>query len=322
MAMHLNAAEKENRNNAIHTTMGFILLFLIWLLSSACNTTRIAANHTTVLLIKSMPALDREGDLELAEQAILSNLKMLEGLLEVTPNNSDLLLLTSSSFTRYTFGFVEPRIEIADENYRYDERTALTRRAIDFYTRGKNYGLRALASSGTRLDQALEQNAGNLERELQRLDKKDVPALFWMAYAWGSLIFLQQNDPRQLAELPRVDMIMQRVLQLDQTYFFGGPHMFYGGYFGSRPKGLGGDPGKARSHLSKAIELTDGKFLMARLLLVKFYAVPAQDRHTFKTTLEEIIAAPGDLFPQQTLANNLAKRNAKRWLERIDELFL
>jgi len=157
--------------------------------------------------------------------------------------------------------------------------------------------------------------------ELQQLRKKEVPALFWTAYAWGSLILLQQNSPARIAELPIVDMMMQRVLELDENYFFGGPHLFYGGYFGSRPKTLGGDPERARKHILQAIEITKGKYLMAKFLFAKFYAAPAQNKDIFKNTLEEILAAPDDLFPEQRLANNLAKQNAARWLKRIDEIF-
>jgi len=297
------------------------LLCFLSVFNAGCSFTKMAANQTTAILIKAMPAFDRESDLELAEQAILSNLKMLEGLLEVTPENPDLLLITSSSFTRYAFGFVEERIEIADQNYEYEEKKKLLGRAIDFYNRGKSYGLRLLSKSRKKFPQVLHQDLEHLSLELQQLQKKHVPALFWTAYAWGSLILLQQDSPARIAELPIVDMMMLRVLELDEDYFFGGPHLFYGGYFGIRPKTLGGDPEKAKEHMLKAIEITNGKFLMAKFLLAKFYSVPAQDKAAFKSILEEILAAPVDLFPEQTLANNLAKRNAERWLKRIDEIF-
>jgi len=66
--------------------------------------TKMAANQTAAIIIKAAPAFDRESDVELAEQAILSNLKMLEGLLEIIPDNPDLLLITSSSLVRRHFG--------------------------------------------------------------------------------------------------------------------------------------------------------------------------------------------------------------------------
>ncbi len=299
----------------------FTLLCFLWVFSIGCSMTRMAANQTTAIIIKAAPAFDRENDVELAEQAILSNLKMLEGLLEVIPDNPDLLLITSSSFSSYAFGFVEQKIEIADHNYQYEEKEKLVERAVDFYGRGKNYGLRLLSKSQKNFPELLEADLKDLSLALQQFRKKDVPALFWTAYAWGSLILLQQDSPARIAELPVVNMMMQRVLALDEKYFFGGPHLFYGGYFGIRPKTLGGDPEKAREHILQAIEITKGKYLMAKFLFAKFYAAPAQDKDIFRSTLEEILAAPDDLFPEQRLANNLAKQNAARWLKRIDEIF-
>ena len=52
----------------------------------------------------------------------------------------------------------------------------------------------------------------------------------------------------------------------------------------------------------------------------KFYAVMVQDRALFRRLLEEVINA-GDVMPEQRLANQIAKRRARRYLDRIDDLF-
>ena len=59
-----------------------ILISLFGLTMSGCSMTRMAANQTTSILVRAMPAYDRETHLEFAEQAIAGNLKLLEGLLE------------------------------------------------------------------------------------------------------------------------------------------------------------------------------------------------------------------------------------------------
>ena len=298
-----------------------ILIFLFCLMTTGCSMTKMAANQTTAILVKATPTYDRETDLELAEQAIVNNLKMLEGLLEITPNNSDLLLLTSSSFTRYAFGFIEENIDIADERNDFEEKDRLVARAVDFYERGRIYGLKLIAQSRKKFPEILGQDLEQLSSELKHFKKKHVPALFWTAYAWGSIINLQQDEPARLAELPKVELMMQRVLQLDENYFFGGAHLFYGAYYGSRPEMLGGNPTKAKQHLQRAIEINSGKYLMAKFLLAKYYAIPVQDRELFEHTLQEILSAPPDLFPEQRLANELAKRRAERWLKSAGEIF-
>ena len=290
-------------------------------MTAGCSMTKMTANQTTAIMVKSMPAYDREVNIEFAEKSIAGNLKMIEGLLEVIPNNPELLALASSNFARYAFGFVEDKIDIADSQYDLDERDKQVNQAVDFYERARRYGLRLIEQSRKSFSETVKGDLETLASELKHLKKKDVPGVFWTAYAWGSIINLRQDEPRHLANLPKVDLMMRRALELDETYYFGGPHFYYGVYYGGRPETLGGDPDSARVHFQSAIQLTDGKYLMSKFLLAKYYALPVQDRALFERTLNEIIFAPVDIFPEQGLANELAKRNARRWLERVDELF-
>ena len=290
-------------------------------MTAGCSMTRMSANQTAAILVKASAAYDRESDLEFAEQSGLSNLKMLEGLLEVTPDNPDLLLLTSSSFTRYAFGFIEERMEVADERYDLDEKDKLIHRSVNFYERAKEYGLRLIAQSRNKFPQVIDQDLELLSEELKHLKRKQASALFWVAYAWGSIINLQQDKPERLVEQPKVELIKKSVQELDETLLFGVDHIYNCAYYGGRAEMLGGNPSEAKRHLERAIEISNGKYLMARFLLARYYCVPVQNREMFERTLEEVISAPPDLFPEQRLANELAKRRAKRWLERADKLF-
>ena len=283
--------------------------------------TKLAANQTTAVMIEAVPSYDRESDLEFAEQSSLSNLKMMEGLLEITPDNDELLLLNSSSFTRYTFGFIEEKIEIADAEFDFETKAKLVKRAVDFYGRGKDYAVRAMAIYRKSFPAALKKDVDSLAEELNQCGREHVPALFWTAFSWGSIINHQQSEPSRLAELGKVELLMERIMELDETFFFGGPHLFFGTYYGTRSEMLGGDPPRALKHLKRAIELTQGKFLMSRFMIAKGYAVQAQDRELFETTLNEILEASPDLFPEQRLANELAKRRAAYLLGRVDDLF-
>ena len=295
--------------------------FLLGAILSGCSITKMAVNETASIMLEAIVVYERETDLELAAQAIPSNLKMIEALLEVTPDNPDLLFLACYSYTLYASGFVDEKIDIADKQYDFEKKDLLIIRANDYYERAIGFGLKLIAQTRKTFPEAFEQDLESLSSELKVFKKKHVPALFWTAYAWVSLINLQPNDPDKLAKLPNVELIMQRVMELDENYFCGGAHMFYGAYYGGRPKILGGDPVKAKQHLERAIEISRGKYLMPKFLLAKYYAVQAQDRECFEQTLREIISAPRDLFPEQSLANQLAKRNAERYLGYADELF-
>ena len=135
------------------------------------------------------------------------------------------------------------------------------------------------------------------------------------------MINLQPDNPALLIHLPKVVLIMERVLALNETFYFAGPHLFFGAYYGSRPTTLGGDFEKAKYHLQRAIVINNGKFLMANLLLALYYAVPLQNQALFEQTLNDIVTAPPDLFPAQGLANAIAKKQAQFWLQHNEDLF-
>ena len=82
-----------------------------------------------------------------------------------------------------------------------------------------------------------------------------------------------------------------------------------------------GKPEKSLYHFKKALELTENKYLLARLIFAKTYAVQNQNRELFEVQLQAILQAPNDLFPEQELANQVARKKATKLLERIDELF-
>ena len=64
-----------------------------------------------------------------------------------------------------------------------------------------------------------------------------------------------------------------------------------------------------------------GKYLMPRVMFARFYGVITQDRPLFEKTLKDVIAAPHDLWPEQRLPNELAKRRAARYLAHADDYF-
>ncbi|MCS5622300.1 MAG: TRAP transporter TatT component family protein, partial [Nitrospinaceae bacterium] len=94
-----------------------------------------------------------------------------------------------------------------------------------------------------------------------------------------------------------------------------------GAFYGGRSRMLGGNPEKSRHHFEKALDLTEKKFLLVRLLFAKTYAVQNQNRELFESQLQAVVNAPPDLFPEQRLANEVARKKAAQLLDQIDELF-
>lgn len=303
---------------------GFLFLLPITaaVVTAACGPIlkRVTVSSATEIFQDGQAAFYREEDLQLAEQALASNLKFFEVLLQTSPDNQALLLLASQGFGAYTFAFVEDKTvtSVTDPEVAHLHRE----RARRLYLRGRDYGFRLLELRHKPLVTALHADLPAFREALQVLQKEDVPALFWTAYGWAGSINWSRDRPEMVADLPRVVAMMRRALELDEGYFHAGPHLFFGVYYASRSPALGGNPSRAKFHLDRALDLTGGNFLLARLFIADPYAVQIQDRTLYETQLRLILDAPDDLLPEQRLMNQVAKARARLLLERIDELFL
>lgn len=279
--------------------------FLIVLLLTACSLERIAIKSSTTILNNTILALNEEEDPVIAENAIASQLKMLEGIIKSDPKNPELLLLAAKGYCSYAFSFVE------DYN---------RERAKIFYRRGLKYGLKILTTNESFVD-ALSKGGESLQTALNGIDNKNISSLFWTAYCWGGLINLNRNSPEALIALPKVEKIMKRVLQLNESYYYAGVHIFFGVLYGSLPPMLGGKPKKSQYHFKKALEINQRNFLITHVLYAKSYAIQTQDKTLFERLLEQVLDSPPDILPAQRLANEIAKIKAKKLLQDINEYF-
>lgn len=296
-------------------------LFLSAQLLSACSLVdRVVARAATGYLEEGERVFMREPDLQLAEAAIPANFKLLEILLARTPDDPRLNALASRYIATYAYAFVEPRIEEL-ELTQPEEALLAKHRAIAFYQRGERYALTALAHRSALL-KGLQGTPELLEQGLKTLTRADVPALFWAAFCWGSRINLDLEDPEALATSSTVKALMQRVLELDETYYYGGAHLFFGALNARLPASAGGNPEASRQHFERAIALGQGRLLMTRVFFARYYAVRVQDVALFKQCLERVLELDINRWPEERLANLEAQRRARFYLAHLDEYFL
>jgi len=283
--------------------MRLIITMLMMTILSACSMDQMLVRASMPMIKGGIHALNQETDLELAESAIPTNIELLEGMIIIDPENIELHSYAAQAYYGMAYGF--------NEDHR-------KKRASSFYVRGRKHGLTALALSGaTNLLGATEA----LETDLKKLDEDDVPALFWTASNWAKWIDLNRDKPEGLAQLHRPTAMMQRVLELDENYYFGSAHMYFGVYYGGRSRMFGGDFDKARHHFDKAREATEGKLLVADLLQAQYLARQEFDQDDFHDRLTKIINSPDDLLPELALLNAIAKRKAHILLSKEEEWF-
>jgi len=114
---------------------------------------------------------------------------------------------------------------------------------------------------------------------------------------------------------------MKRALELDEGFYYGGPHLFMGIWFASRPQIAGGNLKKSQDHFLKALDLGQGKFLMGYVYYADFYARKKMDKELFTSTLQKVVETPVEISPDLILVNTVAKHKAKELLNHVEEYF-
>ena len=279
-------------------------LLLLAVAAGGCSMGQMAVRGSMPLLEGGMEAMNHETDLELAREAIPATLKMLEGMLAQDPGNAKLRLLAAQGFYGYGFAFVEAGAP--------GRAAALYRRCFDHARQALPGGL------GSQVETLpLRQ----LEAALGRLGKDEVPALFWSASCWSKWIDMNRDDPRSIAGLARAAAMMERALALDPGYYYGGPELFFGVYYGSRPPMLGGDLERAERHFARAREYSGGRLLLVDVFYAEYLARQRLDREAFHARLTRVIETPVGNFPEMAFANQVARERARRLLAKEDQWF-
>ncbi|MFI5363026.1 MAG: TRAP transporter TatT component family protein [Elusimicrobiota bacterium] len=285
--------------------IGALLIGATALLAGCSAVNHVAVLSTTDILTLGRGATLDEPDYQLAREAMPAQLKFVETLIAAQPANRDLRRLAAEGFAGGAFLFFED---------------AEPARAKGLYLRGRDHALAALALK-SRFAGLADMTLDAFEAALKTAALDDVPDLFWAAAGWGGFINLSKDDSAALAELPKVAALMARVDELDPAFHFAGADMFFGVYYASRPRILGGDPDKAKAAFERASKVTNGRYLMTLVLEARWYAVAAQDRDLFKQLLTKVVEAPSGGLPESRLTDEAAKRKAGRLLEQIDDYF-
>ena len=262
----------------------------------------LSALLTATLLESVAVASNRQSDLAVIREGMPAYLMLIDGMVEAWPKNEKLLLAAAQSYASFAS---------------ISEKGADAKRRL--YRKATQYALRALGRRG--LPSARTMAFGDFEKSVSKLKKNDVPYLFWGASCWANWIGSNQSSMEAMAELPRVESMMKRVLVLDEGFYYGGPHLFMGIWYGMRPKMAGGDLKKAQIHFQKAISFGKGKFLMANIYYASYYAKKAFDKELYRSILKQTLDTPAGIVPDLTLINTVAHKKAEKMLEAIDDIF-
>src|SRR5262245_49630464 len=180
---------------------------------------RIAVGSMVPILENTAEAARERDDIDMVAQAFPANLLLLDGLIRTDGDNPELLHLGSYLYFNYALGFVEG--------------TNPTQ-ASDYYALGHDYGLRALKRHGS-FRKKRAKNLEAFERGVKDLKEDDVPAMAWTAANWGRWLSLNLDTPAAIADMPRLELLLDRLLALDPGYKHGLPEALRGIYDATKP---------------------------------------------------------------------------------------
>jgi tetratricopeptide (TPR) repeat protein len=288
--------------------LGVVLMIGILGLGTGCAP--IVSHFTKPLLKDLTDSFMKQKDPQLAEDGAPAFLLVLDGLIQGHPKSQDLLLGGAQATAAYASAFLIGKYP---------------QRAVIQYTKAKEYAIRALSIRNKNFAEVKDKPYDEFVTCLPTFAKKDVPALFWTASCWAFWIQAMSSTESSwdaFADLPLVTTMTQRAAELDETYYYGGPHLLLGVLNGLLPQALGGKPEEAKKHFEKALEISKGKLFTVQVMYAKFYARRVYDRKLHDRLLKQVLATPADAVPELTLTNILAQRQAAELLASGADYFL
>lgn len=242
-------------------------------------------------------------DLHVVEDGIPAYLILIDALLRQNETNADLILVASQLNGSYAAAFV------SDLN----RRKSLTEKSRELAFQGACLKQKSLCEVET-------QPFDDLELVIKQLEYKDVPVLYTLASAWAGWLEAHSDDMKAVVQLPRVRLLIERMLQLDESYDNGAPHMYMGVFESLTPPSLGGRPEVARKHFLKALEISNSQNLYAKVLFAQNYARMMYDRELHDSLLDEVLEADPRL-EGYTLQNKIAQKMAQELKRSANEFF-
>ncbi|MDH3339614.1 MAG: TRAP transporter TatT component family protein [Gammaproteobacteria bacterium] len=244
----------------------------------------LADNLTSAILNQDDPETVRAG--------MPSYMLLMDSFVEGSPDDPAMLGAAANLYASYGAVFAE------------DEARAsrLTKRA-------REYALRGICRSYTPSCAWRDLNYDDFVATLDGLTPAHSEAVY--LYSFATLAYLRAHaaDWNSLAELPQAEALIRRYFEISGKSVKSSAHVYMGIILTLRPPSLGGKPEEARIHFEKAIAMSAGKDLSAKVEFAKGYAKLLYERELHDTLVGEVLEA-SPYADGLTLMNVLAQEEA------------
>lgn len=242
-------------------------------------------------------------DLAMVESGAPAYLIMVDSLIDQAPDSPDMLSSGAQLYTAYSDVFVTDR----------ERKRKLADKAMD-------YALNAVCFAQSNACDLKQMPFEQFSAVVNAMKKDDLPYLFTLGKAWASWIMAHKDDFNALADIARIEVIMSRVIVLDETYKDGAAYLYLGTLATFLPPALGGKPEQGRQYFEKAISISGGKNLMTKVVYAKLYAKMMFDRPLHDRLLNEVMDTDPNI-DGYTLINTYAQQQAGKLLAEADDYF-
>ena len=171
-----------------------------------------------------------QDDIALARDGIPSWLLLVDGLIQGDPRNTGLLVAGARLYGSYAGGFVDD-----------------PERAQRLSAHGFDYARRATCIDLPGLCKVLDQPFEPFQAEVAKAGVKHVATLYVLATTWAGRIQADTGDWAAIADIPRVQALLDRVVALVPDYMNGEPYMYLGVMATLRPAFGRPEPDGARA---------------------------------------------------------------------------
>jgi tetratricopeptide (TPR) repeat protein len=289
----------------------FLIIISAALALGGCSATPTALSKKMVIgeikgdaapLLKTANALwDQRGDAKKALDAI----KAWEEAMELNPTLAEIPLKLTYAY--YFMAHVHDRW--------IENKSQATAKMEAWYLKGMKMGERAIFLQNPDFKKQIEAQKDWAEA-VKTVKKEGIPSLYWYATNLGKWSLIQ-GITTTLGNKNRIKSTMEQVLKLDESFYHGAPHRYFGVYEAKVPGGSIEASGKS---FDNAIKLSPD-YLDTHVLKAEYFAAKTQNEELFISLLETVKKADPKKIPELEVENRNAQRIAAQLLENIENFF-
>jgi len=182
--------------------------------------------------------------------------------------------------------------------------------------KGTGYGERGLAAASPAF-KAKVKDGEKVEEAIKLVGRDGLEPMYWYVVNLGKWA-RAKGLAALLGNKDRAKGVMTRALELDETFFHGAPHRYFGAYWSLLP--VGRDLDKSKQHFERSLAIAPN-YAGTKVLMAETYAVKKQDKALFDRLLAEVLALPDDAIPGLEPETRIEKDKARELQAKANELF-